>query len=94
MNKEQFIDLLNSESKEQGWWIHHIEDSWDLYEEARDNPDTYPPEILQSLIEMDRQDRLVWREELAEKGYEMTPMQVDQYIFIIQTVLEIDRWME
>ena len=85
MNKEQFTNLLNSEAEERGWWFIPIEDSWGLYEEARDNPTTYPPEILQSLIEMDRYERLVWREELAESGYEMTPIQVDQYIFIIQT---------
>ena len=33
---------------------------------------------------MDTEDRLIWRTELAEKGYEMTPMQVDQYMYILE----------
>jgi len=90
MNKEQFTNLLNSEAETQGWWFIPVEDSWELYEEVRDNPTAYSPTILQSLIELDREDRLIWRTELAEVGYEMTPMQVDQYIFIIQTVMEKD----
>ena len=90
MNKEQFTHILNSEAEEQGWWFIPVEDSWELYEEARENPNEYPPEVLKSLIEMDREDRLIWRTELAERGYEMTPMQVDQYIFIIQTAIEKD----
>ena len=90
MNKEQFTHILNSEAEEQGWWFIPVEDSWELYEEARGKPNEYPPEVLKSLIEMDREDRLILRTELAERGYEMTPMQVDQYIFIIQTAIEKD----
>jgi hypothetical protein len=88
MNKNTFIDILNCEADKQGWWVVSAEDSWELYEEALNNPQIYPNEILMALIGMDKEERLIWRTELAEKGYEMTPMQVDQYIFIIQTVIQ------
>jgi hypothetical protein len=90
MDKNTFIGILNSEAESQGWWFVPVEDSWELYREAINNPEIYPPEILHSLIEMDKEDRLIWRAELAERGYEMTPMQVDQYIFIINTAIESD----
>ena len=88
MDKNTFIDILNCEAKKQDWWFVPVQDSWELYEEASNNPQTYPPETLQALFEMDSEDRLILRTELAERGYEMTPMQVDQYIFILQTATQ------
>ena len=40
--------------------------------------------VVDALLNMDTEDRLIWRTELAEKGYEMTPMQVDQYMYILE----------
>jgi len=90
MDKNTFIDILNCEAEEQGWWFVPIEDSWELYRGVVNDPWEYPMEHLKALIEMDNEDRLIWRTELAERGYEMTPMQVDQYIFIVQTAMKHD----
>ena len=90
MDKNTFIDILNCAAMEQDWWFVPVEDSWELYQEAVNDPHVYPRDHLESLFEMDKEERLIWRTELAERGYEMTPMQVDQYIFIIQTAIKTD----
>jgi len=44
-------------------------------------------EVLEMLLTLDDEQRLLWRTSLAEKGFEMTPMQVDQYISIVKIAL-------
>jgi len=90
MDKNTFIDILNCEAEEQGWWFIPIEDSWELYQGVVNDPFQFPMEQLEQLYNMDKEDRLTWRTELAERGYEMTPIQVDQYIFIVKTAMEND----
>ena len=45
--------------------------------------------LLEALPDMDTEKRLRWRTSLAEQGFEMTPIQVDQYISIIELALGI-----
>tara|TARA_Y100000296_G_C5108120_1_gene223652 strand:- start:153 stop:443 length:291 start_codon:yes stop_codon:yes gene_type:complete len=43
---------------------------------------------LYTICKMDSKKRLIWRQELAEKGIELTPGQLDQYVRIINLALE------
>ena len=43
---------------------------------------------LESMSSMDTDQRLKWRTALAEMGHELTPLQVDQYISIVEMALE------
>lgn len=46
-------------------------------------------DILSMLLTLDKEQRLLWRTSLAEAGYEMTPIQVDQYISIVGLAVEV-----
>lgn len=43
---------------------------------------------LKDLTTMDKADRLLYRYSLASNGKELTPLQVDQYISMIELALE------
>ena len=88
MDKEIFEDIMNHAADQFNWWFTPIDDSWELWNEICAKPHDYPEDVVEAILSMDTQERLIWRTELAEKGYEMTPMQVDQYIYIIQLASE------
>tara|TARA_R110002110_G_scaffold403703_1_gene621591 strand:+ start:113 stop:394 length:282 start_codon:yes stop_codon:yes gene_type:complete len=88
MNRDTFEDVMKDAADEFGWWFMPMDDSWELWSEIVSKPQEYPQEVVEAILSMDTQERLIWRTELSEKGYEMTPMQVDQYIYIIQIARE------
>ena len=44
-------------------------------------------DYLFDVVNMDRQQRLVLRNRIAERGFELTPNELDQYIFILLMAL-------
>ena len=84
INRDDFEELMNEAANDFGWWFMPMDDSWELWNEIVTKPDDYPEPVVDALLNMDTEDRLIWRTELAEKGYEMTPMQVDQYMYILE----------
>jgi len=47
---------------------------------------------LLSVIEFNRRQRLSFRNKLAEKGYELTPNQLNQYIFLL--IIAMSEYMD
>ena len=88
MNRDEFEHIMNEAANDFGWWFTPMDDSWELWNEIVTKPEDYPEPVVNALLNMDKQDRLIWRTELAEKGYEMTPMQVDEYLATIEYALE------
>ena len=88
MDKEIFLDTMRD------LWGDEIDlqEAWETYndimitKEMGNNTDI---RIMESLTIKTAQERLYWREKMAEQGIEMTPMQVDQYISIIQYAMGI-----
>jgi len=67
-----------------------IAEAWMTYRESMDTIEfgtDRDVEVLEMLLTLDDEQRLLWRTSLAEKGFEMTPMQVDQYISIVKIAL-------
>ena len=84
MDKETIEVMMIRAADQFDWWFTPIDDSWELWSEIIDKPQDYPTEVVEIILSMDKEERLIWRMELAEKGYEMTPIQVDQYIYIME----------
>ena len=88
MDKEIFLDTMRD------LWGDEIDlqEAWETYndimitKEMGNNTDI---RIMESLTIKTAQERLYWREKMAEQGIEMTPMQVDQYISIIEYAMGI-----
>lgn len=88
MNKKEFISVM------QELWGDDIDigEAWDTYGEtcvAIDDNDLEAIRALEGIAILDYEERLRWRMLMAEKGIEMTPMQVDQYVSIIELALGI-----
>ena len=69
-----------------------IIEAWETYNETLMTMGTGTErdiDVLQMLLTLDESQRLLWRTALAESGYEMTPIQVDQYISIVELALEV-----
>jgi len=69
-----------------------IIEAWETYNETLMTMGTGTErdiDVLQMLLTLDEKQRLLWRTALAESGYEMTPIQVDQYISIVELALEV-----
>ena len=88
MNKEIFNDVMRD------LWGDEIDlsEAWETYSETmatKEMGEQMDIMLLESLPKMSTNKRLLWRTQLAEQGIEMTPIQVDQYISIIELALEI-----
>tara|TARA_Y100000996_G_C22209219_1_gene514684 strand:- start:36 stop:320 length:285 start_codon:yes stop_codon:yes gene_type:complete len=88
MNKKEFISVM------QELWGSDIDigEAWDTYGEtcvAIDDNDLEAIRALEGIAILDHEERLRWRMLMAEKGIEMTPIQVDQYVSIIELALGI-----
>jgi hypothetical protein len=73
-----FIDPLN------------IETAWDTYKRYLDmiiEADVDTIDYLWRLVKTDRNGMLKARMNFAEKGFELTPSQFEQYIFVLATSL-------
>jgi len=69
-----------------------LSEAWCTYADTKmtlDNGTQIDVMLLEALPLMDKDKRLRWRTSLAEQGFEMTPIQVDQYISIIELALGI-----
>lgn len=68
----------------------NFSEAWDVYNEMSQDGEEIEHsarELMQVLPNMDKNERLLWRTQLSEQGYELTPIQVDQYISIIELVM-------
>ena len=68
-----------------------MEDAWDTYLDLVKQlyeQDDSAGDQMQQLTEMNAKERLVWRNCLSEAGVELTPMQVDDYLKIVELALE------
>ena len=86
MEKEMFMDTM----KELWGDEINLQEAWETYRDAVmtiESGDNMDIRMMESLTIKDAQQRLYWREQMAEHGIEMTPTQVDQYISIIEYVM-------
>jgi cell division septal protein FtsQ len=68
-----------------------MEDAWDTYLDLiqqLEEQDDSAGNQMEQLTEMDAKERLVWRTCLSEAGIELTPMQVDDYLKIVELALD------
>jgi len=68
-----------------------MEDAWDTYNdlvEQLTEQDDSAGDQMQRFAEMTSKERLTWRNCLSESGVELTPMQVDDYLKIVELALE------
>ena len=84
MNRDEFEHIMNEAANDFGWWFTPMDDSWELWNEIVTKPDDYPEPVVDALLNMDTEDRLIWRTELAEKGYEMTPNTISNAGYFMQ----------
>lgn len=86
MEKNDFIaamcDLWGDDIQEDT-----LEDAYVTYESLLECGDNERAR-LEEMPSMDTRERLLWRTALSEMGHELTPLQVDQYISIVEMVLE------
>ena len=72
--------------------VTFLREAWDTYNDTlmtMNSGKQIDVMLLEALPLMDTDKRLLWRTSLAEQGIEMTPIQVDQYISIIELALGI-----
>ena len=72
------------------WDDIDVSEAWTAYRESMDTIEfgtDQDVEVLEMLLTLDDEQRLLWRTALCEKGFEMTPIQVDQYISIVEIAL-------
>lgn len=68
-----------------------MEDAWDTYQDLiqqLEEQDDSAGDQMQQLTEMNTGERLIWRNCLSEAGIELTPMQVDDYLKIVELALD------
>ena len=68
-----------------------MEDAWDTYNDLIEQlveQDDSAGDQMQRLTEMTSKERLTWRNCLSESGVELTPMQVDDYLKIVELALD------
>ncbi len=88
MDKEIFLDTMRD------LWGDEIDlqEAWETYNDimiTREMGNNTDIRIMESLTIKTEQERLYWREKMAEQGIEMTHIQVDQYISIIEYAMGI-----
>ena len=69
----------------------NIDDAWKAYQNVLNmcrGDEFVMIFYLYTICNMNHKKRLLWRNELAEKGIELTPGQLDQYVRIINLALE------
>ncbi len=68
-----------------------MEDAWDTYQDLiqqLEEQDDSAGDQMQQLTEMNAKERLIWRTCLSEAGIELTPMQVDDFLKIVELALD------
>ena len=90
MNKLQFVSILSKLISDPSITKTDMDEAWDTYQDLREQlseEDDSAGEQMQQLTQMNSKERLVWRTCLAECGIELTPMQVDDYLKIVELAL-------
>ena len=90
MNKLQFVDILSKLINDPDITETDMDDAWDTYLDLREQlseEDDSVGEQMVRLTQMNSEERLVWRTCLAECGIELTPLQVDDYLKIVELAL-------
>lgn len=86
----QKIELKNILRKCYGETID-LETAWIVYNNIVELCQSQDVETIFYLLEtvgMNQKQRLLWRNRLAEKGFELTPEQVNQYLLVITLGIE------
>ena len=86
MEKEKLISILNSVYEP----VIEEDHVWDCYCSFLDlffEDDPLTTNYLVSLVELTRTQRLLYRNRLAELGFELTPTELNQYIFLLLVAL-------
>lgn len=86
MEKKQIIKTLNS-VYEPTMESEHIWDCYCSFLELFVEDDPITTNYLVSLVELTRTQRLQYRNRLAELGFELTPTELNQYIFLLLMAL-------
>ena len=82
MNKEYLLSVLHSIYD----WPISDDSAWRVYNnfvEMCNTEDFAMRDYLFDLINLNKKERLVFRNRVAELGFELRPDEVDQYIFLI-----------
>jgi formate dehydrogenase maturation protein FdhE len=91
MNKKTFKKILYSFKKSD----LDIDRGWEVYLRIlklfKENKCEETYEYLEQVGSMDQKEKLQWRTKLAEMGIELTPSQVEDYIFILSLAI-YDYW--
>ena len=85
MNKKTFKETILTM-----WDDIDVSEAWAAYRESMDTIEFGTDrdiEALQMLLTLDEGQRLLCISAISEKGFEMTPLQVDQYISIVKLAL-------
>jgi len=69
--------------------ITDMNDAWETYKDLSEEVQLEAERMatLESLVQMDSAERLLWRMVLAEQGIELTPDQVEEYLHIVEVVI-------
>lgn len=90
MKQKQFNKVFYTWSKsdleEDKAWETYLK-----YNKILKNKDDNMIEYLERLASFSKKEKLEWRNVLAEKGVELTPNQVNDYIFILSLAI-MDTW--
>ena len=65
--------------------------AWNVYQKVIrlcQEGDLYTITYLHQLCLMDKEEKLAWRTKIAERGFELTPNEVDQYMLIVGLALK------
>lgn len=86
MNRKTFIQIMENFSS------HTIENdrAWRVYLDCIKlfkNSDKDTTEYLESVGSMTHEEKLRWRTKIAEIGIELTPIEIDDYIFILSLAI-------
>jgi hypothetical protein len=90
MNKLQFVSILSKLIKDPATTKTDMDDAWDTYKDLREQlseENDSVGEQMQRLTEMNPEECLIWRTCLAECGIELTPVQVGDYLKIVELAL-------
>lgn len=82
--KREFFDYMSKKFDE----TYRDEDAYAMFKEILKTKDKSKLSDLYDLVLMTKDDRLIYRYALACEGKELTPHQVDQYLWAIKYALE------
>lgn len=86
MNKQQLLETLYSIYD----WPIDGDSAWRVYNnilELFNSGDFTTIDYLMDMVKTTKEERLIYRNSLAEQGYELRPDEVNQYIFLITVAM-------